>query len=90
MHAIAQLVLRDDVIIRAAIVAHSKRRTRFTLGRPRLFGTKLAQWTWLGELPTSSGSRGTCSCISKMRTAGISVLEQQRINAAANEAREAQ
>ena len=28
--AIAQLVLRDDVIIRAAIVAHSKRQTRFT------------------------------------------------------------
>ena len=48
--AIAQLVQRDDVIIRAAIVAHSKRRTRFTLRRPRLFGTKLAQWILLGEL----------------------------------------
>jgi len=89
MHAIAQLVLRDDVIIQAAIVAHNKRRTRFTLGRPRLFGTELAQWIRLGELPTS-GSHGKCSCISKMRTAGISVLEQQRINAAANEAREPQ
>ena len=43
-------MLRDDVTIRAAIVAHSKRRTRFTLGLPRLFGTKLAQWILLGEL----------------------------------------
>jgi len=30
--------------IRATIVAHRKRQTRFTLRRPRLFGTKLAQW----------------------------------------------
>ena len=37
-------------IIWAAIVAHSKRRTRFTLRRPRLFGTKLAQWILLSEL----------------------------------------
>ena len=50
MRAIWQLVLRDDVIIRAAIVSHSKRRTRFTLCRPRLFVTKLAQWILLGEL----------------------------------------
>jgi len=28
-------------------VAHSKRWTRFTLRRPRLFGTKLTQWILL-------------------------------------------
>ena len=48
--AIAQLMLRDEVIIPAAIVTHSKMRTRFTLGLPRLLGTKLAQWILLGEL----------------------------------------
>ena len=47
----AIIMLRDDVIIRAAIVAHSKRRTRFTpRAPPPLFGTKLAQWILLGEL----------------------------------------
>ena len=40
----------NDVIIRAAIVAHSKRRTQFTLRRPHLFGTKLTQRILLGEL----------------------------------------
>ena len=35
---------------RAAFVAHSKRRTRFTPRAPPLFGTKLAQWILLGEL----------------------------------------
>ena len=49
------LMLCDDVIIRAAIVAHSKRRTRFTPRAPPpppppLFGTKLTQWILLGEL----------------------------------------
>ena len=39
---IAQLVLHDDVIIWAAIVAHSKRRTQFTLQCSRWFETKLA------------------------------------------------
>ena len=34
----------------AGIVAHSKRRTRFTLWRPRLLGTKLTQRILLGEI----------------------------------------
>ena len=42
-----ELVISDapvnDVIIQADIVAVVKRRTQFTLRRPRLFGTKPAQ-----------------------------------------------
>ena len=45
-----QLVLHDDVIIWAAVEAHSKMRNQFTQRRSHLFKTKLAQGVLPGEL----------------------------------------
>ena len=43
-------MLRDDIIIRAAIEAHSEIQIQFAQPQPRLFRTKLAQWTLPGEV----------------------------------------
>ena len=43
-------MVHDDVIIRAAIEAHSEMQNQFTLRRSCFFRTKLVQWMLPGEL----------------------------------------